>query len=217
MAAVNSGHYGGGGGNASTPGSTAGNTINTTTTTATNNNTSTAASDLLTLYGSPGTRYVNETALQLLVWEMVAIMTRTMADAQDKEAVFFKLEMLGYTVGQRLVEKFTKDLPRFNDNLEVVKFICKDFWNLVFRKQIDNLKTNHRGVYVLQDSNFRWFARMSSEQGTAESAREVAAYVWFPCGLIRGALANLGVVSVVMAESTTLPQCTFQIKIAGKA
>ena len=32
---------------------------------------------------------------------------------------------------------------------------------LVFRKQIDNLKTNHRGVYVLTDNSFRPFSRMS--------------------------------------------------------
>jgi hypothetical protein len=32
-------------------------------------------------------------------------------------------------------------------------------------------------------------------------------YLWFPCGVIRGALANLGVSSVVMAETSNLPQC----------
>lgn len=34
--------------------------------------------------------------------------------------------------------------PRFNDHLEAIKFICKDFWTELFKKQIDNLKTNHR-------------------------------------------------------------------------
>ena len=34
------------------------------------------------------------------------------------------------------------------DNLDVVKFICKDFWIAVFKKQIDNLKTNHRVRYA---------------------------------------------------------------------
>lgn len=34
--------------------------------------------------------------------------------------------------------------PRFADHLEAIKFICKDFWTEVFKKQIDNLKTNHR-------------------------------------------------------------------------
>lgn len=39
---------------------------------------------------------------------------------------------------------FSRDRPRFNDTLDVIKFLCKDLWMLVFRKQIDNLKTNHR-------------------------------------------------------------------------
>lgn len=34
--------------------------------------------------------------------------------------------------------------PRFTDHLEAIKFICKDFWSELFKKQIDNLKTNHR-------------------------------------------------------------------------
>ena len=40
--------------------------------------------------------------------------------------------------------RFSRDRPRFVDMLDVIKFLCKDLWTLVFRKQIDNLKTNHR-------------------------------------------------------------------------
>jgi len=32
-------------------------------------------------------------------------------------------------------------------------------------------------------------------------------YLAFPCGLIRGALANLGVICVVTAEVTMMPAC----------
>lgn len=42
------------------------------------------------------------------------------------------------------VYRFSRDRHRFIDTLDVIKFICKDLWTLVFRKQIDNLKTNHR-------------------------------------------------------------------------
>lgn len=41
-------------------------------------------------------------------------------------------------------DRFSRERPRFNDTLDMIKFICKDLWVLVFRKQIDNLKTNHR-------------------------------------------------------------------------
>ena len=40
--------------------------------------------------------------------------------------------------------RFSRDRSRFTDTLDVIKFLCKDMWMLVFSKQIDNLKTNHR-------------------------------------------------------------------------
>lgn len=43
-----------------------------------------------------------------------------------------------------LSRRLTKDTARFKDELDVMKFICKDFWTCVFKKQIDNLRTNHQ-------------------------------------------------------------------------
>lgn len=50
--------------------------------------------------------FVNEACLEFLIMEMVDLMFRTTTDSEnDKEAVFYKLEMLGYQVGQSLVER----------------------------------------------------------------------------------------------------------------
>ena len=54
------------------------------------------------------------------------------------------LETMGFQVGCQLVERYSRNHAKFEDTLEIVKFLCKDFWIEVFRKQIDNLKTNHR-------------------------------------------------------------------------
>jgi hypothetical protein len=48
------------------------------------------------------------------------------------------------TCGLLSLCRYSKDKPRLGDTLEVIKFVCKDFWQAVFKKQIDNLKTNHR-------------------------------------------------------------------------
>lgn len=61
-----------------------------------------------------------------------------------KDSVYFRLEKLGFRVGLGLSERFSRDRPRLTDNLDVIKFLCKDIWTIVFKKQIDNLKTNHR-------------------------------------------------------------------------
>ncbi|TLS29124.1 hypothetical protein PpBr36_00507 [Pyricularia pennisetigena] len=134
-----------------------------------------------------------------------------MDEDEERDAVFYRLEMQGYRVGQGLVERFSKDRPRLNDTLDVIKFICKDLWTLVFRKQVDNLKTNHRGVYVLTDNSFRPFAKMSSEAG-GQAVHRAEPFLWFPCGIVRGALAAMGVNATVQAETTELPGAVFQIK-----
>jgi len=134
-----------------------------------------------------------------------------MDEEEERDAVFYRLEMLGYRVGQGLVERFSRDRPRFTDTLDVIKFLCKDLWMLVFRKQIDNLKTNHRGVYVLTDNSFRPFSRMSTEAG-GQAVIRAQPFLWFPCGIIRGALASMGINATVQAETSELPGATFQIK-----
>jgi hypothetical protein len=60
------------------------------------------------------------------------------------------VEQMGFRVGQSLVEKATINKPRFIDTLDIIKFICKDFWILAFTKQIDNLRTNHK-VLIAND------------------------------------------------------------------
>ena len=65
-----------------------------------------------------------------------------------KDSMYFRLEGLGFRVGQGLSERFSRDRPRFTDSLDVIKFLCKDLWVILFKKQIDNLKTNHRASTV---------------------------------------------------------------------
>ena len=138
---------------------------------------------------------VAECGFTLLVQEMVAHYggeAEAGAEAEGDAAApaardYSKLEQMGFQVGVRLAERLTADKPRFGDSLEAVKFVCKDFWTQVFKKQIDNLKTNHKvrpsplplspllrrwdssseavrtaqGVYVLTDNSFRWTSHIS--------------------------------------------------------
>ena len=100
--------------------------------------------------------------------------------------------------------------------LEAVKFLCKEFWMEVFRKQIDKLQTNHRGVFVLKDLELKWLRRLPPDE---ESARVGAIRILaFPCGLIRGALACLGLSGAVvscdfLADGKSMASCSFNIKV----
>ncbi|EQL00180.1 Transport protein particle (TRAPP) component [Ophiocordyceps sinensis CO18] len=169
----------------------------------------------------PSATFLSSSCLDFLLIELVplahrlassgSVLVRRADEDEELDAVHFRLESLGYRVGQGLVERFSRDRPRFNDTLDVIKFLCKDLWSLVFGKNIDNLKTNHRGVYVLTDNVFRPFSRMSTEAGGQAVAR-AQPFLWFPCGIVRGALAALGMNATVQAEVNDLPGAVFQIK-----
>ena len=71
-------------------------------------------------------------------------------------------------------DSFSVNKPRPQTPLDAIKFICKDLWILLFRKQIDNLKTNHRGVFVLTDTRFQPLSRMSVDRRGGPKAVEDA-------------------------------------------
>jgi hypothetical protein len=135
-----------------------------------------------------------------------------------------------------IIPRFSRDAPRPTTPLDIIKFLCKDLWTLLFRKQIDNLKTNHRGIYVLTDNTFKPLGRMSFDTKKydaglqaqlvattgdvalgrdANSQARVQPFLYFPAGVIRGCLASLGITATVTADCAALPAATFQIRTAG--
>ena len=53
--------------------------------------------------------------------------------ASEDPSTTSKLELLGFNTGYRFIERLAKDYPKFKDELDLLKFICKDFWVAVFR------------------------------------------------------------------------------------
>jgi hypothetical protein len=87
-----------------------------------------------------GGRECSESTLDYLLLELVHHY-RTQEYGPPLQAA---IEAIGLRVGRQLIERYTKDKPPLVDQLEVMKFICKDFWSEVFRKNVDNLRTNKR-------------------------------------------------------------------------
>ncbi|XP_076597146.1 trafficking protein particle complex subunit 6b isoform X1 [Chaetodon auriga] len=153
----------------------------------------------------------DETPFQFLHNEVIQYIYKSDENGETENGRnITKLENMGFRVGQGLIERLTKDTSRFKDELDIMKFICKDFWTCVFKKQIDNLRTNHQGIYVLQDNKFRLLVQLSAGKQYLEQAPK---YLAFTCGLVRGALSSLGVKSIVTAEVSIMPACKFQVMI----
>ncbi|KAK9829429.1 hypothetical protein WJX72_005815 [[Myrmecia] bisecta] len=160
-------------------------------------------------------RTCSESCLELLSIELVHYY-----NSQNRAPPAASIEAIGFRVGRQLVERYTKDRPRLGEHLDVIKFICKEFWGDLFKKQVDNLRTNHRGTFVLKDSNFRGLTKLSVDPVlpgcpvSSPSASELAKdYLILPCAIIRGALCHLGVECTVTADATALPACDFTITI----
>ncbi|KAL8540776.1 hypothetical protein ACS0TY_002120 [Phlomoides rotata] len=171
-------------------------------------------------------REVSESCVESLLAEVV-LSYCTGFYANKPELAARRIEAIGFQVGHQLSERYTMDRPRFTDHLDAIKFICKDFWSELFKKQIDNLKTNHRGTFVLQDNRFRWLVHMSvdpsvqaagniqdpSAMAENKAAQATGVHLYFPCGIIRGALSNLGISCAVSADISNLPACSFVVRI----
>lgn len=126
-----------------------------------------------------------------------------------------RLENMGHIIGFRYVESISAQHKLIGrDPLDLMKFLCKDLWEELFRKKIDKLQTNHRGVFVLTDFSFKWLEKYVPDN--IESAQPSARIQSFSCGIIKGALSNLGLTCVVSADlilSTSPPGCTFTVKV----
>ncbi|KAL8965868.1 MAG: hypothetical protein Q9197_006284 [Variospora fuerteventurae] len=103
----------------------------------------------------PRATFLSSSCFDLLLIEMVPLVHRiaaelsarrkggskTVDEEEQREAALRRLDTLG----------FSRDRPRFADTLDMIKFLCKDLWTLIFKKQIDNLKTNHRVSHLVFD------------------------------------------------------------------
>lgn len=177
---------------------------------------------------------VSDASFEFLMTEVLRYVERSTTPKGDspedviyaKEMAAAKMERMGYSVGFRLCERLSqnrifsaggKDPASIaaSAQLEAVKFLCKEIWIEVFRKQIDKLQTNHRGVFVLKDMKLKWLEGLPVNR---EKSRITAIQMLaFPCGIVRGALANLGIPAVVscdfLPDGQNTAACSFNVKM----
>lgn len=133
----------------------------------------------------------------------------------NKDEVTLRNENYGFQVGIRLCELLMYKSPstsKISNILDIMKFVCRDVWRSLYGKQMDNLRTNHRGIFVLVDNNCRLINQMNSSKGVPDSISRARTFLWFPCGVIRGILSSFGIESLVSAEITQFPSVTFSIQ-----
>ncbi|CAH8476104.1 unnamed protein product [Schistosoma margrebowiei] len=140
---------------------------------------------------------------------MIEIIKYSNSVSSDDSDIRF-LESLGVNVSEKLIEKATKDHARFINELDIVKYVCTEFWSSVYHKQVDTLKTNYQDVYVLIVNDFQPLVKFES---IPEGISEIPKYLAFPSGLLKGALCSLGLNCVVAADCEQPPTCKFTVTV----
>ncbi|KAM9906406.1 hypothetical protein OXX69_006814 [Metschnikowia pulcherrima] len=133
----------------------------------------------------------------------------------NSEDVQLRVEGYGYDLGIRLTEVLmykAATKSKIVDVLEIMKFICRDVWRCLYGKQMDNLRTNHRGTFVLIDNKYKVTAGFSSENGKADVVAKARTYTYLPCGIIRGILSSFGIDAYVSADNSQFPAVSFNIQ-----
>lgn len=161
---------------------------------------------------------ISDSVFRFLLIEMVP---RTIESSKTQQLttsqINVKLEMLGYKLGIKLNElllyKLNDQLIKNQENLinllDIMKFICKDFWKLLFKKQINNLRTNHRGTFVLVDSNFKLIEHLNLNDENFHAYIDY--YLYFVDGIIKGILKDFGINSLISHE-VSFPLVNFNIE-----
>lgn len=72
--------------------------------------------------------------------------------------------------------RYTREWNRFKDELDIIKFVCKEFWSTIFGKQADTLRTNNQGTYVLIDNQFRFILKITNSQQYIDQLGKVSSF-----------------------------------------
>ena len=142
----------------------------------------------------------------------------------------------------RYAERLARDRERLSDALDVMKFICREFWTDVFRKvggaacararaalgasaapplTIRARRPPPQPVDKLQTNNKGTFllqdlnfrwAKYISGTAADEPGAVALKFTVFCCGLLRGALAAFDLNMVVHVDVSALPKAVFQVR-----
>lgn len=106
--------------------------------------------------------------------------------------------------------------------LDVLKWVCRHLWHEIFGKSADKLQTNNKDIFVFQDYKFRWVRFLSlpisdaTSNEMSEDAKNLLKFIYYPCGIIRGALSVFGINCDVNADISGSPHCVFHVRVKPK-
>ncbi len=95
-----------------------------------------------------GRKEISESAFEFLLAEILDLPVTPSSPQEDNNtALCQRLDSMGYDIGYRYVEKILSTQKLLgSEPLDVVKFICKEFWEEVFKKKVSDV---HKILFCL--------------------------------------------------------------------
>ncbi|CRG93765.1 trafficking protein particle complex subunit 6A, putative [Plasmodium gallinaceum] len=124
-----------------------------------------------------------------------------------------KLKDMGKNIGMKLVERMLIHKNEFNDIKDILKFIGKDIWYILFNKNADKLQTYKKGVYVVTDNDISIYLKyLLIDNGTNKKNNFIHYFLMIIIGIIKGILKRFKIKGYVTYD-LNYPHCSFQINI----
>ena len=93
---------------------------------------------------------VSESAFEFLLAELYAFPPSSLGTSDETPERAGKLDSMGYDVGYRYAERILSMQKLIGpEPLDVIKFICKEFWEEVFRKKVCLCSNRPYAIYIL--------------------------------------------------------------------
>ena len=71
---------------------------------------------------------------------------------------------MGNQLGTRVIDALDmRQTTKLNNQLELMKYLAMTVWPYIFGEKILKLTTNNHGLFEMIDTQFRFFARLSSD------------------------------------------------------
>eukprot|EP00045_Choanoeca_perplexa_P005647 m.47467 g.47467 ORF g.47467 m.47467 type:complete len:164 (+) comp13227_c0_seq3:150-641(+) len=153
---------------------------------------------------------VSSSSFELLFAEILRFARQQYTE--HDEAIAF-VRKVGQGAGRPVFEVHTAINARFKNELDMVKLVCKEVWTQMYGKGIDNLRTNHRGVYVLVDNRF---PALTGVHLDVVEQSDIELMMAFHEGVVEGGFQTLGFTASVSADLSALPACSFNLNITPK-
>ena len=76
---------------------------------------------------------IAESSFEYLLSE---ILTHVEQQSSSTDAINTKMERLGYQIGIKYIEKVVSSLKVGSTHLDIIKFMCKEFYEVIFQKKV---------------------------------------------------------------------------------